>query len=169
MEHFERLVDSDEERDAVLEACKSGNDVYARCIGLMFCLCVRIGEIKALKWSDVDLENKRVFIHRSMVQSKEGSVYTDKCVDRTKEKKKKCNRYEKLSELAISFLKQQRTETAFCEYVFMTNGHPLTTNMINKKLRKICAEAGVEYLSSHKIRFWAVTAMYNQNLVIRQK
>ncbi len=157
-------VYSDEERDAVLEACKSGNDVYARCIGLMFCLCVRIGEIKALKWSDVDFENKRVFVHRSMVQSKENSVYSDKCVDRTKGKKKKCNRFEQLSELAIFFLKQQRTETAFNEYVFMTNGHPLTTNMINKKLKKLCAKAGVEYLSSHKIRFWAVTAMYNQNL-----
>lgn len=157
-------VYSDEERLKVLDACKRQNNVYSRCIGLMFCLCVRIGEIKALKWSDVDFENKRVFIHRSMVQIKENGIYKDKCVDRTKGKKKECNRYESLSTLAISFLQEQRKETAFCEYVFMTNEHPLQTNMVNKKLKRICEQAGVEYLSSHKIRFWAVTAMYNQNI-----
>lgn len=157
-------VYSDEERDKILSVCKSQNDVYARCIGLMFCLCVRVGEIKALKWSDVDLENKKVFIHRSMVQVSEDGVYRDTCVDRTKGKKKKCNRYENLSELAIHFLKEQRKESPFGEFVFMTNDHPLLTNMINKKLRKICEEAGVLYLSTHKIRFWAVTAMYDSNL-----
>ena len=157
-------VYSDEERLKVLDTCKCQNNVYSRCIGLMFCLCVRIGEIKALKWSDVDFENKRVFIHRSMVQIKENGIYKDKCVDRTKGKKKECNRYESLSALAISFLREQRKETAFCEYVFMTNEHPLQTNMVNKKLKRICEQAGVEYLSSHKIRFWAVTAMYNQNI-----
>ena len=157
-------VYSDDERSKIIDTCLKNNNVYSRCIGLMFCLCVRIGEIKALKWSDVDFENKRVYIHRSMVQVSENGVYADKCVDRTKGKKKKCNRYENLSDLGIYFLKEQRKETGFCEYVFMSNNHPLLTNMINKKLKIICEMSGVEYLSSHKIRFWAVTAMYNANI-----
>ncbi len=160
----EDKVYSDEERNEVLKVCISRNDVYSRCIGLMFCLCVRVGEMKALKWSDVDFENKRVFIHRSMIQIKEDGVYKEKCVDRTKGRKKKCNRYQNLSELAISFLKEQRKETAFSEYVFVSNGHTLQTNMVNRKLKHICEQAGVGYLSSHKIRFWAVTAMYDSNL-----
>ncbi len=36
--------------------------------------------------------------------------------------------------------------------------------MVNKNLKKICEQVGVEYLSSHKIRFWAVTAMFDANL-----
>ena len=160
----EDKVYSDEERNEVLKVCISRNDVYSRCIGLMFCLCVRVGEMKALKWSDVDFENKRVFIHRSMIQIKEDGVYKEKCVDRTKGRKKKCNRYQNLSDLAIFFLKEQRKETAFSEYVFVSNGHPLQTNMVNRKLKHICEQAGVGYLSSHKIRFWAVTAMYDSNL-----
>ena len=160
----EDKVYSDEERERILKACRKQNDVYARCIGLMFCLCVRIGEMKALKWSDVDFENKKVYIHRSMVQVEEDGVYKDHCVDRTKGKKKKCNRYENLSELAIYFLNEQRKESAFSEFVFMTNDHPLQTNMVNKNLKKICEQVGVEYLSSHKIRFWAVTAMFDANL-----
>ena len=160
----EDKVYSDAEREKILRACKEQNDVYSRCIGLMFCLCVRIGEMKALKWSDVDFENRRIYIHRSMVQIKEDGVYRDHCVDRTKGKKKKCNRYENLSDLAIYFLGEQRKETAFSEFVFMTNDHPLLTNMVNRKLKKICESAGVHYLSTHKIRFWAVTAMFDSNL-----
>lgn len=75
---------SDEEREKILEVCKVKDDVYSRCISLMFCLCVRIGEIKALKWSDVDFDNKRVYIHRSMVQTEVNGVYRERCVDRTK-------------------------------------------------------------------------------------
>ena len=157
-------VYSDAERAKIIDTCIEVNNVYSRCIGLMFCLCVRVGEIKALKWSDVDFENRRVFIHRSMVQSNKKDCYSEKCVDRTKGKKKECNRYENLSDLGISFLKEQRKETAFSEYVFMSNDHPLMTNMINKKLRRICEMSGVEYLSTHKIRFWAVTAMYNAEI-----
>ena len=46
----------------------------------------------------------------------------------------------------------------------MTYDHPLRTNMVNKNLKRICEKAGVEYLSSHKIRFWAETAMFEANL-----
>ena len=60
--------------------------------------------------------------------------------------------------------KEQRKESPFGEFVFMTNDHPLLTYMINKKLRKVCEKAGVQYLSTHKIRFWAVTVMYDSNL-----
>ncbi len=99
-----------------------------------------------------------------MVQTKEDGTYTDKCVNRTKGKNAKCNRYENLSDLAVGFLKDQRKENPFGEYVFLANGHPLQTNMVNRKLCKICDKAGVQYMSTHKIRFWAVTAMYNQNI-----
>ena len=60
-------VYSDAERERILEVCREQNDVYSHCIGLMFCLCVRIGEMKALKWSDVDFENRKIYIHRSMI------------------------------------------------------------------------------------------------------
>ena len=83
---------------------------------------------------------------------------------RVKQRIKSANRYQNLSELAIHFLKEQRMETPFTEFVFMANGHPLLTNMINRNLMRICKKAGVEYLSTHKIRFWAVTAMYDSNL-----
>ena len=46
----------------------------------------------------------------------------------------------------------------------MTYDHPFHTNMVNKNLKRICEKAGVEYLSSHKIRFWEVTAMFEANL-----
>ena len=99
-----------------------------------------------------------------MIQVIEDGVYLDRCVDRTKGKKKICNRYENLSNMALEFLSEQQKETGDKEFVFMTYDHPLSTNMVNKNLKRICEKAGVEYLSSHKIRFWAVTAMFEANL-----
>lgn len=37
---------------------------------------------------------------------------------------------------------------------------PLVSNTINHHLMRICERADVEYMSSHKIRFWSVTNMY---------
>ena len=155
---------SDEEREAVLKVCLGENEVYARCIGLMFCLCVRVGEIKALKWSDVNISEKKVYIHRSMVQILENGTYKDACVDRTKGKKRECNRYENLSDTAIKLLEEQLIENPSGEFVFMVNDHPLLSNIINRRLEKICKKAGVRYLSTHKIRYWAVTSMYEANV-----
>ncbi|MBO4899204.1 MAG: tyrosine-type recombinase/integrase [Lachnospiraceae bacterium] len=154
------LVYTDHERDRIIATCKAHDDVYARCIGLMFCQCVRIGEIKALKWSDIDFINRRIYIHRSFVETANGET----CVNRTKGKKKECNRYQSMSDLALSFLSAQKNDNPDSEYVFMSNGHPLTTNMINKKLHHICDDAGVDYLSTHKIRFWAITKMFTEDV-----
>ena len=41
----------------------------------------------------------------------------------------------------------------------MYNGDAVKTNTVNHHLRRICEKVGVEYLSSHKIRFWSVVNM----------
>lgn len=38
------------------------------------------------------------------------------------------------------------------------NGTPLRTNRFNERLKVYCQAAGIRYLSSHKIRFYAITA-----------
>lgn len=38
---------------------------------------------------------------------------------------------------------------------------PITTNRFNAQLKKYCAEAGIPYYSSHKIRFYGATALFD--------
>jgi len=157
----ELKVYSDEERDLIIAQAEEENDVFARAIILMFCSCTRIGEIRALKWEDVDFNNKTMYIHREIVRRKDENGHEIfVCVNHTKSGLKEGNRMQPLSDKAIAVLKAQRRENPFGEYVFLFKDAPLVSNTINHHLMRICERAGVEYMSSHKIRFWSVTNMY---------
>lgn len=157
----ELKVYTNKERDLILAQAEKEDDVYARAIILMFCSCTRIGEIEALKWEDVDFNAKTMYIHREQVRRKDENGHEIfVCVNHTKSGLKEGNRYQPLSEKAIEVLKAQRRTNPFGETVFMYDDRPLITNTINKHLRRICEKVGVEYMSSHKIRFWSVTNMY---------
>ena len=157
----ELKVYSNEERDKILAQAELEDDVFARAIILMFCSCTRIGEIRALKWEDVDFENRTMYIHREIVRRKddEGHEYYV-CVNHTKSGLKEGNRMQPLSDKAIAVLKAQRRSNPFGEYVFLFKDAPLVTATINHHLMRMCEKVGVEYMSSHKIRFWSVTNMY---------
>ncbi len=46
------------------------------------------------------------------------------------------------------------------QLVFTFQGRPLTTDTFNRRLKKYCSEAGIEYRSSHKIRFCDASMLY---------
>ena len=157
----ELKVYTDEERDKILKQADIEGDVFARAIILMFCSCTRIGEIRALKWEDVDFEKRTMYIHREIVRRKDEDGHDIfVCVNHTKSGLKEGNRLQPLSDKAISVLKAQRKANPFGEYVFLYKNAPLISNTINHHLMRICERAGVPYMSSHKIRFWSVTNMY---------
>ena len=45
-------------------------------------------------------------------------------------------------------------------YLFMHNGSQLTTVTFNRRLKKVCDQLGIEYLSSHRIRFTNCDGLY---------
>ncbi len=156
----EDKVYSSEERDRIIKTALMQSGSYENAIVLMFCLCARIGEIKALKWSDVDFDKRLINIHSSMrrTRNSEGKqVYV--WTNTTKGRKKSGQRVEPLSDTACRVLKRQLLQNADGEYIFMDRGHGLDTTQFNRVLKRICNKCGVEYLSSHKIRFTSVTTM----------
>ncbi|MCR4789171.1 MAG: hypothetical protein K5888_11335 [Lachnospiraceae bacterium] len=61
-----------EERAALFEYLISiPQNVYTLGIMLMFCLDIRIGELKALKWSDYDESKGQIYIQRQIVDRKD--------------------------------------------------------------------------------------------------
>ena len=72
-DNYEEIY-SDEERKKLLKVVLNHpEDVIARMFVILFCMPLRLGEVRSIKWSDVDFENH------------------------TKGKRKKCNRYIPLS------------------------------------------------------------------------
>lgn len=159
-EDNEELVYSDEERNKVMLQAQKEDDVFARAIFLMFSLCVRIGELRSLKWSDIDFDSRTVYIHSQIVRQKDNDGHEHfTYVNRTKGKKKEANRKQPLSDDAIKLLRKQRADNPFGEYIFLYKGKPLVSNTINHHLMRICERVQVPYMSSHKIRFWSVVNM----------
>lgn len=153
---------TDEERKILLNYLdnmpkKSG---YEYGIALMFCLCIRIGELRALRWTDIDYYRNTITIEREIVRQKDenGHCYYEE-VNHTKggEHGMRCL---PLSEKATQILNELKTLNPEGEYICCNRaGHHLDGNRFNDHLRKVTAAANIPYLSSHKIRFWSVTAL----------
>lgn len=152
---------TDEMRMKVLKYIECNNkldcSVYYAAIYVMFHLCCRIGEVKALRWSDYDVTNGTLYIHREIV--KRNGKWCE--VDHTKSSETG-NRKQYLSPKMQELLDKMR-EKKVNEYIFPTEkGLFLNTSKFNDYLKGICEKVGIDYMSSHKIRFWSVTALVRQ-------
>lgn len=155
---------TDEEVVILLEHIRSCPQwVYSLAIRLMFCFNMRIGELRALTWNDVDLENRVVKIWHQMSKQEVNGVQTYVDVPYTKGNKKTGIRMLPISDEAIKILEELKTINGDKPYVLQaTNGAklPIATDKFNKHLKRYCEECGVTYRSSHKIRFLGITKLF---------
>lgn len=133
-------------------------NVYTLGIMLMFCLDVRIGELKALRWTDYDEQKGQIYIHNQIVDRKdENGKWCQLELDYTKSGEDG-DRWLPVSKTAKNILSQLKLLSGNSEFI-LTNqaGTTVKTNKFNEHLKNYCEKAGIRYLSSHKIRFYAVT------------
>lgn len=133
-------------------------NVYTLGIMLMFCLDIRIGELKALKWADYNEKDGQIYVHSQIVARKDedGKWYQQE-LDYTKSGEDG-DRWLPVTKTAKHILSQLRLLSNNKEYILINNGGTtIKTNKFNEHLKKYCTACGIRYLSSHKIRFYAVT------------
>ena len=153
----------EEEKVAICNALKDDYDIYALAIRFAFEFCMRISELRALKWEDYDEERGTIYIHH-MIRREKGCISVD--APHTKGSKNEGLRHYPVSKEAKTILDILKGITGDSEYIF-ANGkgvNPISTNKFNKKLEKTCNRIGVRYLSSHKIRFYMITKLYLANV-----
>jgi integrase len=73
-------------------------------------------------------------------------------------------RYMPLTLKAREILKQIHILNPDSEYIFIHNGQSLATVTFNRHLKKCCEELGIEYRSSHKLRFSTASIMYRNGM-----
>lgn len=154
-----------EERSKLITYLKSLEpDAYVLAILLAFYGIFRVGEIKALAWEDT--ENNTVTIRQQLVE--ERVLQEDMTLSQPHRilKDPKGNpfysiRTEVLPDEGMRVLKKMKELNPDGKLLFMHEGRPLTTDSFNRRLKKYCTEAGVPYLSSHKIRFTGASMLYD--------
>lgn len=134
-------------------------DFYSLAIKFDFYMILRIGELKGLKWSDINGE----FIHIQRFVNNENEIIED-----IKGHQKEGKRYMPLTPSAKAILEKIRQKNPDSEYIFIRDGQPLATVTFNRHLKKCCKELGIEYRSSHKIRFSTASIMYDNGAKVTE-
>lgn len=169
-------VFSKEDTIKLLSYLKCVNEPYSLAIQLSFYLFIRVGETKGLRWSDINLKSRTIYLHRQVTTervlnddltfSKRKTVVSDQMKGNTSYGFRK----QYLTDNALAILKKARELSPCSTYIFEPNGQIMTTDSFNRRLKKYCKEAGIPYHSSHKIRFYnASTAYDGKNLVTISK
>lgn len=147
---------TEEERLMVIRHLSANtSDIYSLAILLDFHLVLRIGELKALKWSDI--HGNRIYIHQFVNYKKE-------IIEDIKGHTEQGKRFMPLTPAARDVLASLRKLNPDGDYILMRNGEPISTSTFNRRLKKCCGELGIEYRSSHKLRFSTASIMYKNGV-----
>ena len=151
---------SEEERLRIIEyltkkLSEKPDDFYSLAILLDFHLVIRIGELKGLRWAD---------IHGDFIYVKRVVNFENEIVDDIKGYADEGKREMPLTPAAKSILKRLRFLNPNSEYILIRNGQPLSTVTFNRHLKKCCEALGIEYRSSHKLRFSTASILYKNGM-----
>lgn len=149
------------------------DDIYALAVRFDFQLIARIGELLALKWSDITDDNyihfQRQFLgQRILNDDLTFKPLTHENVDHIKGNTDEGYRYEPLTDDALKILAQIREINPDNEYIFVRNAEQLNENTFNTRLKTYCKECGVTYRSSHKIRFCGASILYEMGVSLTE-
>ena len=161
-------VFSHEEAQKLLDHLRTiDDDPYALAIRLDFNLFIRFGELSALKWENIDLDERTIYICHQLTYEPELNddlSFTDKKMVTEQYLKgftSQGYRTEYLTDEAVEILTKAKNLNSDGEFVFMPHGRPMINLTFNKHLKKYCEAVGIPYHSSHKIRFYAASTAYN--------
>jgi len=114
---------------------------------------LRVGELCALKWSDVDMENGIISVTRTIQRvqcfSPDAETKTTLITDRAKSKNSA--RIVPLPARILQLLREQK-KLSFCEYIFSCNGHFLEPRVLQYRFKVLLKKAGLQAMNFHALR-----------------
>ncbi len=97
-------------KDEVSKILNQADTWFANFLAAGFYTGARTGELIALKWQNVDLKNKKIYIDSTRGQGGEGTTKTGK------------SRYVPIFDMLVPYLEKQQRLTGMKRYVFLTPG-----------------------------------------------
>ena len=152
-----------EEQTALLNVISSGRRKGYFAIMLMIETGLRVGEVLALRWHDVQLARKRIHVRNTVVRlaNKKQSFVQDSV------KSESSRRTIPLTPEAISILEQQYARRTG-EWVFTNDdGERLSYEALRYQTRKACDEAGIEFRGEHVFRHTFATNCYHKGIDVK--
>ena len=114
---------------------------------------LRVGEICALTWSDVDLENGVIYVSRTIrrIQCSAPEAETKTILVTGSVKSSRSERAIPLPANILQLFKEYKN-TSSDEYVFIYNGHPLEPRILQYRFKALLKKAGLNNINFHALR-----------------
>lgn len=161
-----------EERSAIINYLSDKEDIYSLAVHLSMYLCLRIGELLALRPEDI--QDNTLSIRRSMRKFQTmNDDLTFSSEQITNEARIKGNtakgfRDIPLTSKAKAVINKILTLYPDNEFLFMLNGKQLRCDSFNRRLKQTCEALNIPYRSSHQIRFTVATMLFQNGVPITQ-
>ena len=130
-------------------------------VGFMIETGIRSGELLALKWSDVQIQTRRLHVHATIINPMYNfAEYQDS------PKSKSSNRIIPLTPKAIAILNillKSRTT----EWVFEQDGERYTYQKLSYQTKKLCKECGIKFYGEHAFRHTFATNCYYKGIDVK--
>ena len=132
-------------------------------VALMIETGMRVGEALALRWKDVHINRKRLYVHATVVRlANKKQSYVQDCA-----KTESSNRTIPLTPKAIQLL-QDLAEDAEGEWVFVNHdGERLSYEALRYQTRILCESAGVPFRGEHVFRHTFATNCYHKGVDVK--
>ncbi len=137
---------SKKEQEKLVSALNQKTDVYKMAVLLGLFTGLRLGELCALKWSDIDFGNKILMVRRTVQRLSTGSSGT--VLVETAPKSEYSRREIPLPETAVTLLIKFRNKN---EYIFGVD-KPLEPRTLQYHFKKILKEANLQDKNFHMLR-----------------
>lgn len=177
VENQQDNVFSTKDMITLLTYLKDINEPYSLAIQLSFYLFIRIGETKAIRKTDIDLEERTVYLHNQALTERvlnDDLTFSSRKVIISNQMKGNTSRgYRKqyLTDEAVDIIRKAMELNPDGEFLFEPYGKIMTTDRFNRRLQQYCEECKIQYHSSHKIRFYNASSAYlnGTNLTVLSK
>ena len=148
----DKIYFTEEEAHKVFDYCYKHHTDYDKAIMLMFMTGMRVGEVVALRHSDINSEKGFIYIHSTEAEyiGDNGKV-SYKVMDRTKTSHgTRHAAIRKNDSLIFAMLKKTNP---FNEYIFLKkDGIRANAYDIRNRLKRVCKEVGIKARGCHAIR-----------------
>ena len=125
---------------------------------------MRVGEISALKWIDVDLEEGLIYVRKTAQRLNNYENYkakTELCLGSPKTETSE--RIIAIPQKLISELREHRKK-AVCEYVIFCKGHIAEPRVCQYRFESLLKKAGIERISFHSLRHTYATRCWEEGM-----
>lgn len=158
------------EVEAIISKLRETNDSIhiANFSEVIYLTGMRPGELLALRWQDIDFDNKLFHIKHTLDYTSNGHAKAELSTTKTNESTRHIEVPDRVIEILEDEYRYQKINRFNTDFVFVSkNGNHLSINTINRTLKKVSQKLFNQKITAHKLRHAHITLLAEMGIPIK--